>query len=295
MGNLIAAFFLLLLALAVLGWLIEFVQRVFAQLEKLFGVQLTSTSNLVANAEVGSEEDFSKVQEKHATQLSEFLKKISGGHGAYYVDNKTMDFLEKAFEGNVSCPSGYYSRWIVKPDVPGWLKEYGGYVRSEIDKKHTAVRDEKKRAESQRNKEVAEKILFKNSEKIGKFLEIAYRRVSAVDDYGDENPAALTEEIRRFVKKISETEPELHQELTRFGKKTGDWDLHDYFSPIRSQVCISLQEQFEKYYAVQKSKSPEADIESVANMTGVEFEQFLVRLLKDCGVKDEVRPGNWIT
>jgi hypothetical protein len=69
----------------------------------------------------------------------------------------------------------------------------------------------------------AAEVLARHSSKVDKFLEIAYRKVSAPDEYGDEKPKALDEEIRRFLRKLAETELELRNRLvaSRYGSPEG--------------------------------------------------------------------------
>lgn len=49
---------------------------------------------------------------------------------------------------------------------------------------------------------VVDELLFREQDRFRRFLDIAYRRVSRRDDYGDEDPTALNLEVERFLKKL---------------------------------------------------------------------------------------------
>jgi hypothetical protein len=53
----------------------------------------------------------------------------------------------------------------------------------------------------------AEAVLSRNSDLVNKFLEIAERKISILDEYGDEDWDSLPDEIRKCLTKIAEREP----------------------------------------------------------------------------------------
>jgi len=63
-------------------------------------------------------------------------------------------------------------------------------------------------------------LLSKHIDLVEKFLEIAERKVSVLDDYGDESWECLPKEIERCLTKISKREPSLRLAKTKLtGRK----------------------------------------------------------------------------
>lgn len=131
----------------------------------------------------------------------------------------------------------------------------------------------KERAEQAvREKEKAKQELFdRNKDLIKKFLEIAERKVSIIDDYGDENWEVLPGEILTCLKKIVQREED-----------NIDWkkSLPDEYIWLRA----NLDKAFRAYHSEHQSKSSTRNV--LHNMTGVEFESWVVKVLKENGFSD---------
>lgn len=104
-------------------------------------------------------------------------------------------------------------------------------------------------------------MLMRHSGLVDRFVEIVERKV-VIDEYGDENREALQAELGRVMGKIATAE----------GERI---DLRRRWTVLQE----SLLQEFETRHAVAKAGAqPATDVE---RMTGVEFEMFLARLLRE--------------
>jgi restriction system protein len=171
--------------------------------------------------------------------------------------------------------TGEYGQYYSCIDVDGCLDYQEGITnRAKLEVRRRAEQD----AEKERKKEITRQGLYdRNSDLIDKFLQITERKVSIIDDYGDENVEALPHETLICLKKIGQRE-----------KANVDWKhyaKHSYGVP-EEYVWLrdKLEEVFWAYHEKVKSKtSGEYDLN---NMSGEEFETWLVKLLRENGFDD---------
>lgn len=163
------------------------------------------------------------------------------------------------------------------------VKDYGTFVHEQIRARQGVLMKEAERERLAGIAKEAAAIVQRNEDKVSKFLEIAYRKVATVDEYGDENQEAVQEEVLRFLKKLRRTERSLSEEDVAWRKRKG---AAPTLGPISALVCQDLGLRFREYYGLQKSKLDTVDGAAIGGMTGVEFEQYLIHALKECGVKD---------
>ena len=104
-----------------------------------------------------------------------------------------------------------------------------------------------------------------------------------MDEYGDENLEAVQEEVLLFLKKLGRTESALSEEDVAWRKRKGSAPV---LGPISTLVCQDLNLRFREYYGLQQSKLDSVDSAAMGHMRGVEFEQYLIHALKECGVND---------
>jgi hypothetical protein len=128
-------------------------------------------------------------------------------------------------------------------------------------------------------------LLAKHHDLVDKFLEIAERRVSVLDDYGDENLDALPEEIDKCLAKLAKREPSL--DLSKWSKRDHPNSLA---STYRSAGAILLSQnlklKFEAYHESRKIVSGVA--QDFSNFTGVAFEVYVANRLKEAGYESVV-------
>lgn len=167
---------------------------------------------------------------------------------------------------------------------PDEIKRFNKQINEEEKQKKEEQRLLKQKAErnsqekAKREKEKAQKELFdRNKDLIEKFLQIAERKVSIIDDYGDENWEILPSEILTCLKKIANRE-----------KKDIDWkryakhmlSLHAEYDWLSNE----LKNAFHAYHTNQQARL--STIDDVSTMTGIEFETWVVKLLKENGFED---------
>lgn len=124
----------------------------------------------------------------------------------------------------------------------------------------------------------AEKLLEKYSDLVAKFMSIAERKVGVVDEYGEENWEALPDEINRLACKIAEREglPVKNGTITL---KTSYGDPNEkIYSAVGNIAAIRFQKHHEKL-----SGATTVSREDFAKMSGVEFETYIIKLLKEKG------------
>jgi len=134
-----------------------------------------------------------------------------------------------------------------------------------------------------------EQWLSRHQSLVDKFLEVADRKVSTLDDYGDENWDALPKEIRTCLLKIARTEdangdhgyPRYPAEkmLKDAWKKGYDSMLPEKYKWIKAR----LELEFRKFHDQRARNAAEPVFDE---LSGVEFETYLARLLKQDGFEN---------
>jgi HJR/Mrr/RecB family endonuclease len=154
-----------------------------------------------------------------------------------------------------------------------------------VQEKEDLVQKMKERHSRERKEEAnhSRQMFFdRNSDLVEKFLEITERKVSVIDDYGDENWKILSNEILTCLKKVSDRE----------GHKI-DWNEYSkafqrgerYLIPINYALMkTKLKRDFIKYHKEQKLK-PSKDIQ-IDDLSGVEFETYIAKVLQENGFED---------
>ena len=110
---------------------------------------------------------------------------------------------------------------------------------------------------------------------IQKFLEIAERKVSIIDDYGDENWEALPQEIETCLLKIARRNGISEREFRTVLKK-------ERLSEECRWLKGKLDEEFREYHKVQRAIPPRTSYDLDA-MSGVDFETFVGKWLTEIG------------
>jgi len=127
-----------------------------------------------------------------------------------------------------------------------------------------------------REEEKSQKELWdRNKDLIKKFLQIAERKVSIIDDYGDDNWEALPYEIVTCMKKIAQCEKiDMYISFKKnlFSSYKYKW-LYD-----------ELENTFRRYHAEHQNRSSMSF--DFSKMSGIEFESWIVKLLKENGFDD---------
>ena len=240
--------------------------------------------------QLSSNEAIRNIESRCAPQLELFLNTISSTYEIYNVDLKTEEFLKLVFSDSPYSMHENYNTWMMTTTLPADIRHYAKYVRRRIKSKisglgRTSTPKTKKRIHRPSFQNQREVILKKHSARITKFLEITYRRFSKIDEYGDADENAFGEEFVRLIKKLSSIELNLQSELSSFIQSGGDISYRASY-PITFDLFVSLKEQFNDYCVRQKSYRTDINPNTISTMSGVDFEQFLVGLLKQSGATE---------
>ena len=129
-----------------------------------------------------------------------------------------------------------------------------------------------------------DRLAEKHQDLINKFLEIAERKVSVLDDYGDERWELLPKEIDACIIKIAGREGLREEHVRESLKKGYDFNLPKPLRPIRAK----LRELFGNYHEQQKLRLTPKD--EVGSLTGSEFETYVARSLVKGGFSVTATP-----
>jgi HJR/Mrr/RecB family endonuclease len=187
---------------------------------------------------------------------------------SYYVENKVRDCLGEIAqrEGQPQLgpgPREWLSVWQRRTGLTQEWLDLKAHVLNRFKTRYQEILDEEERQREKKHQE----ILQNNTDLVEKFFEIAERKVSVIDDYGDENWNALPKEIENCISKLESRIPGLS---------------HDYSARVFLQK--ELDQKFRIYHAAQKDKP--TSTENVNGLSGVEFETYLVKVLKENGFED---------
>ncbi len=134
-------------------------------------------------------------------------------------------------------------------------------------------------------------LIAKHSEVVARFLEIAERKVSILDDYGDENWSVLPNLVAECVAKIAEREGLAKRSTREWVKTIATMDqqprlLSSKFADGLAiwplvQAAHRLEWLFREHH--ERSRANPRQIEDLNAMSGVEFETYVARLLGNRG------------
>jgi hypothetical protein len=114
-------------------------------------------------------------------------------------------------------------------------------------------------------------------------VEIAERKVSIIDDYGDENWDVLPQEIETCIIKIAKrTGLPIPNQQTRKSLKEGWLSEYEWLKEI-------LENRFREHHARQKARP--ASSFNVDGLSGVEFESWVAKLLNEKGYDVRATPA----
>lgn len=159
--------------------------------------------------------------------------------------------------------------------------------RQESERRRLEETERRERAEAQRREDEAGsearyvEWLHSHRDTIDRFMEITERKVSVVDEYGDENWDALDKEVMAVAKKIAKKDG---YKLHGWFPERIDHARYDTSEYVRMLLRLKtdLDRVFRRYHAARKSRQESGFISpDLDRMDGIEFESFLVKVLKD--------------
>jgi restriction system protein len=177
-------------------------------------------------------------------------------------------------------------------------KELVLYLSNRIYARHAEIgkrRQQAERQEKERRIEQYKGWLARNQILVDKFLEIADRKVSQLDDYGDEKWDALPKEIQTCLLKLARAEDDdgATERCLRGAMKSGrEWTVPEkYFRPEKHPIWLEkyrwlrarLESEFRAFHEQRSLNTAKPQFEE---MSGTEFETFLASLLKQHGFEN---------
>jgi hypothetical protein len=222
--------------------------------------------------------------QRHSEIIGRIEQSISPNyHNTYYFENLTAQCLREIAqrEGRPRlAPAGYLREWKARADVPTDYSELAQYLEHRFRKRHADLKSEDETKQEQERQTRFSQYHNWISQKQGlveRFLEIADRKVSPLDDYGDERWDALPKEIQTCLLKIAKSENDNgvveNQLRDAFKEKYGMPEKYDWLKTY-------LESEFRKFHEKRRNDSTET---TFAGISGIEFETYLSRLLKKSG------------
>ena len=135
--------------------------------------------------------------------------------------------------------------------------------------------------------ERAEEILLRQANRVKKFFELAYRDTTKVNDYNEVDPRALDGAIFRFLQQISRDEPLISASMSQIALEKNRLSGLERQEEPWEFVSTVLKELFHNYCEEERKKVSGPSRAAIDTFSGSQFEEYLIKLLKDFGV-DEV-------
>ena len=258
--------------------------------ENLFGKTFGYAKRVVAAYKHMQEAKQLPLHERHREIIESIQKSmVLNPTRRHYIEDVTVQCLReialKEGRGTVAPQAGeWLSRWRLKR-LPSEYIALSDYLQ-ELFQRHYARLTLEQQRDGERAKERRhteyEQWFSLNRTLVEKFLDIADRKVSALDDYGDENWDALPKEINTFLLKIAKTENDngTTENKLKEAQKTGDfWMVPEKYVWLR----VRLESEFRKFH---EARSVTNDVPDFAELSGTDFENYLARLLKHSGFVD---------
>jgi HJR/Mrr/RecB family endonuclease len=216
---------------------------------------------------------------------------------SFYVENTVRECISEIArkEGRSDVVPNYrewLSQWQTRGNLPQDYLQLASYLKQTFGERHSLLLQKKGEDEerAEKEKEAAregecERFLAENKDLVDKFLEITERKVSVLDDYGDENWDALPKEVDTCLRKIARREGlEEMWLLWQKERKKGGF-LAERCMPERYlRLEKKLDTLFREYH--QNRKGTMVGQPEVGELSGAEFEAYVGRILKESGYED---------
>lgn len=265
------------LAIGGIGWLISVVQESIASTR-----QENKKRQELKEKWKGRVVDKSKpLSERNGDIVSRHLGKLKLDRYRYYqVDNSVRDCIQDIAEaeGNIAMAPdhSYLSVWKRKA-TPEYL-ELSKTLEKLFKEKFEKLEHERSSQQIQQLEQTTSNLKEKYSDYIAQFYEVAERKVSILDEYGEENWGAVQKELSNLIIRIAKKEGHTDDEIKR-------WKKYSYSQPDEYQKLSDfLISSFRNFHKKEQSK-PKSSVDFSA-MKGVDFEGHLMGLLKENGFTD---------
>jgi len=208
----------------------------------------------------------------------------------HYVDDVTAQCLRdisiKEGRSDVAPSAGEWLRkWRTRTGIEREYVELAQYLQGRFQNRYAELRQEKQKADQrakERRYEQYKEWLSQNRRLVDRFLEVADRKVSLLDDYGDEKWDALPKEIQTCLLKFAQNENDgcTTENAIKEALKNGyDWMVPEKYQWLKTH----LESEFREYHEKRSRSASEPEFEE---LSGTEFETYLARLLKQDGFEN---------
>jgi hypothetical protein len=219
--------------------------------------------------------------ERKRELIVSYIGRVKVDGGRYHVDNLTRDCINEVARRErrpgLSPGTLWLSQWEMRADIPQEWLALKDRIRTALTAKRDAL--QKKQAEEweadrQRKRQ---QLYAARKDLIDKFLEIAERKVSVIDEYGEENWDALPPEIDTCLTKIAKRGGHADKTIKEALKRGLFWSLGDEYQWLRDE----LDRAFRAYHEAQRGAS--TGTFTADGLSGIEFETLIGRLLSARG------------
>jgi len=238
-----------------------------------------NTNNKIKNNQIPNKHEL--LQVRYESIINFCQNEIQASDDLYCVDNKIKECIAKIARRErrsdlVPRDEESLLFWEERKDITNEMLDLEKYIKDRFQKKYAAivaVIEEERRKNG---------LLFFNQNKdlIDKFLEIAERKISVIDDYGDENWDALSIEIDGCILKIAKRNGEDCDAVKRFLKEGCSLCLRDEYAWLKEE----LVKTFSEYH--NERKKHVSNLANTGNLNGIEFESYIAKVLKINGFDD---------
>lgn len=223
------------------------------------------------------------LEERNEDIIRSHLEGLHAGyHRRHYVDDAVRNCIQDIAEAEGRLSEGpnhaYLYRWSqnASPDFQSLATSLTWRFRDRVEEL-TRLDSEQKREQEQRETEAKmEALREKYSALLDTFYEVAERKVSLRDDYGDERWDALDKEIERVLRKIATAEG---------CEQVSQWKKYDFLMPDEyKRLSTVIGQSFRDRHQSRQTERVQA--EDCSSMSGIDFELYVSGLLSQLGFTD---------
>lgn len=235
--------------------------------------------------------------ERNRDIILSYIGKIQADGEGYNTDNLTRDCISEIAQKErrprlVPRPGERLYQWEKRADIPSDWLHLKDRIKAALNAKHSSVVQQQAIKEEETKALRREQLYLRNQDLVEKFFEIAERKVSIIDEYGEENWDALPQEIETCVSKIAKRNGHspMPKQATRkerelapaglFFSRTQNFFSFDLAEDYR-WLSDKLNQEFREYHGLHSAK-PTTTIK-IDGLSGVEFETLIGRMLRERG------------
>ncbi len=215
--------------------------------------------------------------ERNKDIIDKYLRGVINSNHSYYIDNITRDCLNDICiaekRGDIRPNTSYLSTW--KNNAPEEWRELSMQIKNIFLSKKEKLEEKSRLKKEKEQKDRIVALSKKYRDLIEQFNEVAYRKVTSIDDYGEENWDVLSKEADILIAKIGKKEGQGDDCIKQW--KKSEWRIPIEYKEIKNNLLTS----FKSYYNARKNEG--AKSQDVSKMSGVDFENHIADLLRKNG------------